>query len=130
MWTNWQTTIERANAVFINRSRLGGNRRLHVDFLLVRFQQRLFEKRHHFIKHRSIAGNAYVERCDKWKPQEIVRKARAHAAARRRVPPMLHIALFELMTAGNQYLLTRDRRTAVDEGHDVLQLVAKTKSAA
>ncbi len=46
------------------------------------------------------------------------------------MPPVLHVAFFELVRGREQDLFTRDLRTAVDERHHVLQLIAKTVSAA
>src|SRR5712691_575646 len=130
MAANRQTAIERANAMFKDRRRLGGNLGLRVELLLFRFQRRLLEEWNHFIEHREIAGRVDVKRSDKWQPQEIVGATRAYAAARRRMPPVLHVAFFELMTTGEQNLLASNSRTAVDKRHYVLQLIAKTECAA
>src|SRR6185436_2404153 len=45
------------------------------------------------------------------------------------MPPVLHVAFFELMSGGQHDLLSRNLRTAVDECHHILQLISKTKCA-
>src|ERR1700693_1751703 len=51
-----------------------------------------------------------------------------HSPIRRRVPPMLDIALEELMGRRPHKMLAGKRRLGVDERHRVLQLVAKSVS--
>ena len=46
------------------------------------------------------------------------------------MPPVLHVAFLELVRSCEQDLFARDFRTAVDERHHVLQLIAETKRAA
>src|SRR6266508_2029778 len=46
------------------------------------------------------------------------------------MPPMLNIAFHELTRGRAQDVVTRDVRRGVHEGHDILQLVAETVSAA
>ena len=55
---------------------------------------------------------------------------RAHAASRRRMPPMLHIALAELTRRAQQQMLAHQLRLGMDERHRVLQLIAETEGAA
>src|SRR5687768_8505550 len=56
---------------------------------------------------------------------EIVGDPRANADPGGRVPPMLDIALLELPRRRSQDLRTRLCRSAVDQGHHILQLVSK-----
>ena len=63
-------------------------------------------------------------------PGPIVGDARAHALARMRQPPMLHVALDELPRRGAQQVLARHRRPRGDQRHAVLQLVAEAVGAA
>ncbi len=51
----------------------------------------------------------------------------SHSPIRRWVPPMLNVALAELMCRRAQKMLTRQRRFSVDKRHRVLQLVAKSE---
>ncbi len=46
------------------------------------------------------------------------------------MPPVLHVAFLKLMTAGKQNLFASNRGTAIDQGHHVLQLIAKPKRTA
>ena len=46
------------------------------------------------------------------------------------MPPMLDIALLELPAGSQQDLGAGKLRLNVEKGHDILQLIAKTKSAA
>ena len=45
------------------------------------------------------------------------------------MPPVLHVAFFKLVASGEQDLLARQGRTAVNQRHHVLQLIAETKGA-
>src|SRR6266536_469682 len=87
------------------------------------------EKRNLLIEYRQVAGNVNVEGRNKWQPQQIVGEACAHAASGGRMPPMLHVTLFKLMTSGDQNLFASNGGVAVNKGHHVLQLIAETKSA-
>ena len=55
---------------------------------------------------------------------------RAHAAARRRMPPVLHVPFAELARGGAQQMLAQQRRLGMHQGHRVLQLVAEAERAA
>ncbi|KAF5056941.1 hypothetical protein DSECCO2_362130 [anaerobic digester metagenome] len=46
------------------------------------------------------------------------------------MPPVLHVALLELPGGAEQEMLADQARPGVDEGHDVLELVAETESPA
>ena len=46
------------------------------------------------------------------------------------MPPVLHVAFFKLMSGGEHDLLSRNFRMAVDQRHNVLQLIAKTECTA
>ena len=54
----------------------------------------------------------------------------AHAAARRRMPPMLHVAFAELMRGGAQQMLAGEGRLGMHQRHHILQLIAETEGAA
>src|SRR5271155_3771142 len=53
-----------------------------------------------------------------------------HSSIRWRMPPMLDVALAELMGCRAQEMLTQQGRFGIDEGHRVLQLITKSKCAA
>ena len=63
-------------------------------------------------------------------PQIVIGKMRPHAAARRGMPPMLHVAFPELPGGGAQQVLAGERRFGVHQRHRVLQLVAETIGSA
>jgi len=46
------------------------------------------------------------------------------------MPPVLHVAFFELVLSRHHDLFARDVRTAIDERHHILQLIAEPESAA
>ena len=62
-------------------------------------------------------------------PEVIVRTVRAHTPARWRMPPMLNISFRELTGRAQEQVLAHEVRSGVDEGHHVLQLIAKTEGA-
>ncbi len=125
-----ETAVESARTVFVDRSSFLRNLRLCVVFVLVRRELSLFKEGHYLVEHRSISGDADVERSNKRQPYQVVRNSRAHAAATWRMPPVLHVAFLKLVRRREQDLFARDLRTAVDERHHVLQLIAKTERAA
>ena len=63
-------------------------------------------------------------------PEEIVGDPGANAPSRRRVPPVLHISFNELPGRRAEDLLPGELGGGVDEGHDILKLVAKSVGAA
>ena len=58
MWTNRQTSVESEHTVIKHRSGNGRYRWLHINFLLIGFEQRLLEKRYNFVEYGNIAGFA------------------------------------------------------------------------
>ena len=63
-------------------------------------------------------------------PEVIVGAVRAHAAARGRMPPVLHVAFPELARRAEQQMLAQKARLGVDQRHRVLQLIAEAEGAA
>jgi hypothetical protein len=61
---------------------------------------------------------------------EVVGDPRANADPGRRVPPVLDIALLELPRRRSQNLCPRLCRSAVNQGHHILQLVSKAIGSA
>ena len=55
---------------------------------------------------------------------------RAHAAAGRRMPPVLHVAFAELMRGGAEQMLAGEGRLGMHQRHRVLQLIAEAEGAA
>ena len=112
------------------RADLVGDRRLEEAVVLAGLQQLAFQKRDHLVEHGGIAGGVDIMRDRVGEPRPIVGDARAHALARMRQPPMLHVALDELPRGGAQQVLARHRRPRGGQRHAVLQLVAEAIRAA
>src|SRR6185503_19753529 len=110
MFADGETAVERTRAMFKHCRRFFRNCGLHVGLMLVRCEQRLFDEGNYFVEHGRVACHADVERGDKRQPDEIVRDSGTHAASTRRMPPVLYVALFDLMAAGKDDLLSRDVR--------------------
>src|SRR5579859_1721171 len=108
MASHREAPIERTRAVF--KERTGGFRdpRLEVRFVLSLRERVALQERYNFIEHAVIARRLDELQDGIGKPQQVVRNARAHSASRRRVPPVLNIALRELARGGTQELLMSD----------------------
>ncbi len=78
----------------------------------------------------AVTGHAYIMRCHKWEPEQVVRAARADAAPRGRMPPVQHVTLLELMGCRLEDVLAHQVRANVNVGHHVLKLVTKPVGAA
>ena len=98
--------------------------------MLVRRERTHVEVRRRLIPDLVVARNADVVIGYEGEPDEIVGETRPHAAPARLVPPVLDVALAELMRCRAQDMRSRHRRFAVDECHSVLQLVAESKRTA
>ena len=79
---------------------------------------------------RRVAGGVHVTADRKGQPQVVVRALGANAAARWRVPPVLNITFDELTAGAKQQLGAQQPRFSMNQGHRVLQLIAKSESAA
>ena len=98
--------------------------------LLVGIDRTAFDVAHRLVEHRGIAGCVAIVAGNKRQPQEVVGTARAHAAVHRRMPPVQHVALRELMRGAQQQVGAHPRRLGVHHRHRVLQLVAESECAA
>ena len=123
--------LQRAAAMFVERVRFSGGRILVVAFLLSRLPAERPVRNGTFSSQDGlVAGGRHIVRDDKRQPQQIIGEARAHAATRRRMPPVQHIPGFELVPRGLQDVLAGEVRRGVDQRHHVLQLIAKAERAA
>src|SRR5690606_39087295 len=93
-------------------------------------QLRALEERNLLVQHPLVAQRLHVDRGDVRQPHEVVRDPGAHATRRRRVPPVQHVALWELVRGRLEQLGTRQLRRGVQQGKRVLELVAETDGAA
>jgi len=98
--------------------------------VLILSQQGGVQKGRLRLENSSIAGRADVVGNHIREPEQVVGNTRADAGAARRMPPVLDIPLLELPAGCQKDLLARQLRPGVKKGHDILQLVAETESAA
>ena len=125
-----ERAVDGARAVLVDRGLFARRLRLQVHFVLVRLERRRFDELDRLVEQRAIARGRHVVVRDEWQPQVIVRELRAHAGAPGRVPPMLSVALDELVRGRTQNLLARQVRRRPQEREHVLQLVAIAVCAA
>ncbi len=88
------------------------------------------QERHPLVENGRVAGDADVVAGDERQEVQVVGDARADPASGRRVPPVLHVAFFELPRRRSQNLRPRLLRRAVDQRHRVLKLVAEPERSA
>ena len=125
-----ESAFNGANAVLIQARRLLGSTGQIVIRVVVGIDQSAVEKVCGFVQHTGVAGTQHIAAGCQWQPQIIVRAMRTHTATRRRMPPMLHIALTELASRTQQQVLAHELRLGVNECHHVLQLIAETERTA
>ena len=125
-----QAPVDRAHAVLEERGPLRGHARLAVGLLLVRRERRGLQEGCALVEHARVAGRPRVVRDRVGQPQQVVRAARARAAAARLVPPVLDVALDELAGGRAQQVLAREVRARERQRHHVLELVAEAERSA
>ena len=82
------------------------------------------------VEHGAVAGMAHVRGHGVRQPQQIVRAPRPGAAAGRRMPPVLHVAVDELPRRRAQQVRPAQIGPRVQQRHHVLQLIAEAERAA
>src|SRR5450755_205252 len=82
------------------------------------------------IQDHMLAGRRDIVARYEWQPEIVVRESRADTSARRRMPPMLHVAGLELARGRLQDDPTRNVRKTVNQRHRILQLVSKAVGTA
>ncbi len=125
-----QAVADGAHAVFVHGAALARAARQVVVRILFRLEQTPFDKRQVFVEDAQIAGAGHVAPDAQRQPQVVVRALGAHAPVRRRMPPVLHIALHELVGRAQHQLVVQQLRFCMDGGHRILQLVAEAEGAA
>ena len=125
-----ERAVERATAVRVDVGRLPGRRRQEVGLILAGFERPRFNEGGRLVEDAPIAGGANVEGGDVRQPQQVVGEARARAAVARRMPPMEHVALDELVRGVEENLRARQLGPRVDESGCILELVAEAEGAA
>ncbi len=91
-----------------------------IAVVLVLAQLRGGQERDLLVQDRVVTGRRDVARGDKRQPQKIVLAPGPHAASFRRVPPMQHIALLELMRRSFKDVRARARWVAEEHAEYVL----------
>src|SRR5437879_2917727 len=79
------------------------------------------EERDVLVEHTGVAERVHVAAGRIRQPQVIIGDVGAHAAAERRVPPVLDVALRELAARRAQQLIAQHRRLGVDQRHRILE---------
>ncbi len=130
MLTEPQAVPDGAHAMLIQAGRLGGAVGQVEVGIVIGVDRATFQEVREFIQHSGVATACHVAAYRQGQPEVVVRTVRAHAPARRRMPPVLDIALQELAARAQQQVFAHPPRLGVDERHHVLQLIAKAKGAA
>jgi len=97
--------------------------------VFIRLKRTAFEKSDLFLENRNVARDTDIIGRHIRKPQKVIRASRPDAGAALRVPPVLNVALAELTACGAQQMLPRQAGRPIEQGHDILKLVAETESA-
>ena len=116
--------------MLVHGPRLGRALGLEVQILALRRHGGSVDERDDLVQHADIPGDADIVRDGERQEQPVVGEARADAASRWRVPPMLHVAFLELMAARAHEVRARLLGGGDRERHHVLELVAKSVRAA
>ena len=98
--------------------------------ILIGLDRSAVDERNPLVEHACVADMLDVPACRQGQPQKVIGKMRAHAASGGRMPPVLNVSFDELMPRGPQQMLARQPRLRMQQGHDVLQLIAKSERAA
>src|SRR5690349_20813997 len=86
----------RAAAMLIQRLSLALGE-VPVSFMLTRFQRLPIEKGNFLLQNGAVTCYVHIMGGDERQPEQVVRTACADAAPPGRMPPVEHVALFELM---------------------------------
>ena len=117
--------LEGADAVLVERGRLVADRRHVVILLLIRAEDGRLQVRDTLVEQGGIAGHGDVVVRDQRQEEQVVGDAGADPGAARRVPPVLDIPFLELPGGRSEDLGPGFLRGPIDQGHDVLKLVAE-----
>ena len=130
MGTDSEAAVDRRRAVFEQRSSARRLLGLEVGVVLLGRQRRSLQVRDRLVEDGVVGGDGEVSLCDVGQPQPVVGDVGADAATGRRMPPVLHIALDELMRCRAEQVLTGELATRNDQRDHVLQLVAESVRSA
>ena len=116
--------------MLVQRGSLHRADRTLVRFVFTGIQAAALQKGHGLVQDCGVTGGRHVLQRRIDEPEAIVREPRAYALAARLVPPVLHVALHELARCSAEDVLAGEVWRRVEEGQDVLQLIAKPERAA
>ena len=105
-----QPMLNRSPRMLVQARRFGRAPGHVVPRLLVRRHRRTVEETHLLVEHAGVVGRLHVPAQRERQPEVIVRNARPNAAPRRRMPPVLHVALDELSARAEQQVLAQQPR--------------------
>jgi hypothetical protein len=117
------------NAVLVEGGRYLRGGRLIVIGVVSGIHRAPLKEGPNLVEHGAVAADLHIAAHRHGQPQVVVGAARAHAAARGRVPPVLHVSLAELPGGAEQQVRPYQARFGMDQRHAVLQLVAIAKGA-
>ena len=123
-----EPAFDRPNAVVVERS--GGGARLGqvVGRFLVGPGHAALQEGHRRVEHARVAGRLHVAADRRRQPEEVVGTVCADAAALRRMPPVLHVALLELSARRAEQVFAKQFGGGVHERHRILELIAEAVS--
>src|SRR5258708_30248210 len=116
--------------MLIKRGRFFGAIRQIVVSFLIGLDRSRFKEGNFFVEHAGVGDARNVTTGHVGQPEKVIGKMSPHTAARRWMPPMLDIAFAELVCGGADQMLAGECRFGMDQGHDILQLVAESISSA
>jgi len=122
--------LDGTHAMFIQACHFSRTLRVVVVGLLFRIQFASFQEMDGLVEHARVAGRQHIATGCIRQPQIVVGEMGAHALSIGRVPPVLHVALEELVLGTADQLLTGEPRCRMHQRHGVLQLIAETVGAA
>ncbi len=125
-----QAPVEGARAVLEQGPRRFGDVGLEIHITLPGREGHPLEERNNFIEQAGLPGDLKVVENRVRQPEQIIGELSPHPPARRRVPPVLDVALGELPRGGPFDMLTRDVPLSHRERHHVLELITKAIRAA
>ena len=123
-------SLERADAVVVQRAADLRDVRQAVIILLVRPQLGPGQVRHELVEDGRVARRRRIVAGDVGEPEVVVGELGPDPAPGRGVPPVLHVPRDELAGRREEDVGPRDLGSGVDQRHDVLELVAEAVRAA
>src|SRR5690242_259929 len=124
-----QAVHDRTRAMIIQTCRLFRTHWKIVIRIFIRADWPSFEERNRLIQHPHIACSGDITADHQRQPEVIIRTARTNTPSPWRMPPVLNIAFYKLVSRGPKQMLTNERGLSMNHRHHILQLIAESKSA-